>query len=473
MLAAVAAQHRRFLGLQDESRSKKATAAGLSGGRGMERGPTKRARLTGPGRGTRTEVGWEALVLSRRHISFSATSPPLDASCQVGGAGGRVGWESMVLSRRQTANATVIYEGEAARAALSSASIGGALAAAYSAGYVESWARASLNWRAACRLLDTSPFPVTVGPLLLVLTDRVTRLGLEPDGLGTWISALRSAVDQGRLGWNLDPLDERMVRILRRGLVKSFKGQNARGKKTGLGLALLGRMMDHSRETHTRAQQALLQMRVAHAGFLRTGEHAGSHKPNSRIPLRCGDVEFLVAEAALGQPGRVRFATTLEEVVGVRLSLHMAKTGHLDTPPQTVLIGRRADRWDVVEALWHHVQDKGGFSDASLPLFTLSGAEYRKELAAWLVRIGEDPAPFGGHSTRRGACNDALDDGVPLETVMKAGRWKSLAWAEYRELTPSAMRRLASVLPAAGVRPVSQTMVCLWELKAALKAGAE
>ena len=165
--------------------------------------------------------------------------------------------------------------------------------------------------------------------------------------------------------------------------------------------------------------------------------------------------------------GRVRFAPTLAEVVGVRLHLRMAKTGHLDTPPQVVLIGRRADQFDVVADLWHHVRQRGGFGNPTVPVFALGGAAYRQELAGWLGRIGVDPSLFGGHSTRRGACNDALDDGVPLDVVMKAGRWKSLAWAEYRGLTAAAMRRLAEVQPFANVSAVGPKMACLWDIKAA------
>ena len=441
MLAAVTAQHRRFMGLQEEASRKRAAPAGLGGGRGAERSQIGRPRLE--------------------------PSPGLHAQATLG-------WEELVRSKRQIANVAATFAGAAAQEALASADVGRALKDAYSPGYVESWARASLSWRAACKLMGHAPFPVRVSPLLLVLTDRVTRLGLEPGGLGAWLSALRAAVDQGRLGWGLDTLDERWVSMLRRGLTKRFKGQNARGQKAGLGLVLLGRMMDLRPEAggHTREEQeVLLQMRFAHAGFLRTGEHTGGGK-TVRPPLLCQDIEFLLSDALTEEPGRVRFAPSLQDVVGMRVTLRMAKTGHLETPPQVALIGRRSDRFDVVAEIWHHIQGKGGFSTPSLPLFGRTGAVYRRGMAVWLGKIGVDPDPFGGHSTRRGACNDALDDGVPLGDVMKAGRWRSLAWAQYRSLTPAAMRRIAAVRPTVGVHPVSPKMACLWEIKAALKAGS-
>ena len=89
-----------------------------------------------------------------------------------------------------------------------------------------------------------------------------------------------------------------------------------------------------------------LQMRLAHAGFLRTGEHGDGH-------LRVQDEEFLKEEdVARETPAVAPFVGERRDVVGVRLGVRNAKTGHTTAAPQEVLIGRRVDSADVGMALW-------------------------------------------------------------------------------------------------------------------------
>jgi len=258
------------------------------------------------------------------------------------------------------------------------------------------------------------------------------------------------------------------------GLIKSHKGQNARGQKKPLRLAHLAAMLA-ARGAGGRGQedQDLLQMRLAHAGFLRTAEHTEGK-------LRGVDVCFLVEEALVPRTGRVRFASTREEVVAVRLLLQMPKTGHLEVAPQEVLIGRRADELDVVGPLWDHCNRHGLLGTTRAVLTRLvsggeartevpvSGAQFRAAIGLAMEHAGLDATGFSGHSPRRGACNDALDAGVALATVMKAGRWKSMAWMGYRALTAASAREIALVLPQKALADASvsipyRMLMCLKE----------
>ena len=219
-----------------------------------------------------------------------------------------------------------------------------ALKAAYSAGYVGAWTRDTASYQLFCERMSLTPFPVQAMALMAYLADRVVRRGLEPAGLTASRSILRTAVTKGRLGWALDETDEALVAQMQRGLVKTYKGQNARGQKDPVTLFHLRLMMGQ----HASAQEAqdLLQMRLAHGGFLRTGEHANGK-------LLVGDVEFLTEEKP-GALGRVTICLR-ERIVGVCLKLRQAKTGHLETPPQEALIGRRSDALDVVGPLWDYM----------------------------------------------------------------------------------------------------------------------
>lgn len=373
------------------------------------------------------------------------------------------------LSKRQKARLQKEYPEGLALSLQPQQAVTEALKAAYSAGYVGAWARDTASYQLFCERMSLTPFPVQAMALMAYLADRVVRRGLEPAGLTASRSILRTAVTKGRLGWALDETDEALVAQMQRGLVKTYKGQNARGQKDPVTLFHLRLMMGQ----HASAQEAqdLLQMRLAHGGFLRTGEHANGK-------LLVGDVEFLTEEKP-GALGRVTICLR-ERIVGVCLKLRQAKTGHLETPPQEALIGRRSDALDVVGPLWdymvaHGLQSTGHESE---PLFTrldergrrtdkpCTSEQFRAAVAAWMKRIGSHGGNWGGHSLRRGACNDALDGGVPLEVVMKAGRWKSMAVMVYRRLTWAAMRVVAAVSPQETSRnegPLSRVYYALKE----------
>lgn len=399
-------------------------------------------------------------------------------------------WAEGLLTERQRANITRAYPPEAAAEirALGPA-VDAALRAAYTADYQQTWARELLSFEAFCQLLGVAPFPVQAMPLVTYLSDRVVRRGLAPTGLAATVSALRKGLEAERLGWSLDAQDEDMVTWLQRGFLQSHKGQNARGQKEPVHLALLAEMIASAERTPAGAEQEqlLLQMMLAHAGFLRTGEHAGGH-------LVVGDVEFLTEEevalgAAAAEAGvpsrRVRFAPSADDVVGLRLRLRVTKTGHTEQRPQEVLIGRRADaRLDVVGRLWEHFRRHGlGVVGCEQePVFArvdptgcrrgavaVTSAEFGDGVRWWLERVGRPASKSGGHSLRRGACNDALDAGVPLDMVMRAGRWKSMAWMDYRRLTAATMRALASVGPQKGVEPLGSAA---YRLLMTLKEGS-
>ena len=334
---------------------------------------------------------------------------------------------------------------------------------AYSPGYVAAWRRAARYYVAFCARIGASPYPVRAENLMMFLCDRVVRLKLEPSGLGSLLTSLRSSVELQRLGWSLDSLDDRVLSMVRRGLAKEYKGQNSRGAKEPFRLSHIDTCLSHSSRGcwAPRLQQAMLQAQLAHGGMLRTAEHTAGK-------LLVKDVEFLVSDG-VGGARTVQFHLGRPDLVGVRLTLRDAKTGHVSAKAQFALIGRRVDHMDVVGPLWDYFQAHGlyqGGHDAE-PLFcelspdgrrlatmSVSGGAFRRSLSEVLTLSGISAEGFGGHSPRRGGCNDLFDAGVPLDMVMKAGRWKSIVWMAYRELSPAAMRLMASVPAQRGVHPL-------------------
>ena len=400
-------------------------------------------------------------------------------------------WITGRLTPLQRRNVAQAYPPSAAVAILGAgALLDDVMTAAYAASTHDTMARETLNYEAFCTLARLVPYPVRVTPIMGFLLDRVVRRGLEPSGLTATLSILRKAVEVTRRGWEFDDTDKRMLAWVVRGLAVRYRGQNVRGQKDPLHLGMLVAMVRWAElEAHVVSaadRQLLLQMRLAHAGFLRTGEHCDGH-------LRVHDVEFLAEEdvaretpavAPVAGERRVRFAPERRDVVGVRLWVRNAKTGHTTAAPQEVLIGRRVDAADVVMALWDFMTGWGLFEPARQgeSLFVALGpdgrraeqrpttsAQFRVGVVAWVGRIGAPTAKMSGHSLRRGACNDALDAGVPLEIVMKAGRWKSMAWMGYRRLTAAAMRMIAAVQPQKGVTAVTGSGL---SLLLCLKAGS-
>jgi integrase len=71
----------------------------------------------------------------------------------------------------------------------------------------------------------------------------------------------------------------------------------------------------------------------------------------------------------------------------------------------------------------------------------------------WLAASGqvadaETMACYAAHSLRHGGCTDLLDSGVPLDTVMRQGRWKSAAWLIYKHTTEVTRSQLSLLAPA-------------------------
>ena len=379
-------------------------------------------------------------------------------------------WLGAAVPTRTARNVRRLYgaQGEAAewagsRAAEAMVLVHRAFEHAYTPGYIASWRRAGAYWCGFCERIATPPYPVVAQALVMFLCDRVVRLGLEPSGNAALLTALRSFVDIQRFGWGLDALDDRVLGMVQRGLAKDFKGQNARGAKEPFRLHHIETLLRRRDEGSwgPRQRQMLLQAQLAHGGMLRTAEHTAGK-------LLVGDVEFLV-ESDHGLTSTVSFRLGRADLVGVRLRLRNAKTGHAAAAPQTALIGRRHDELDVVGSLWDYFETHGlhapearqqplfceiGPSGARLSAHAVSGDSFRRGLAELLVAGGFPARDFGGHSPRRGGCNDLFDAGVPLEMVMKAGRWRSTAWMVYRELTPAAMRRMASAPPQRGLSPL-------------------
>ena len=343
-------------------------------------------------------------------------------------------------------------------------------AGAYSAGYVADWARTRRRYEEACDMLDVPAFPVSFAPLAAFVVDLVVHRKREPRSVKSRLTSLRKAVRLGRLGWGLDEADEGLLGMVVRGLCKSYKGQGARGQKEPLRLihieALLRLAESEGWGPAERLQ--LLQVQLAHAAMMRTSEHTG-------MALLAGDVQFLSMHG---------------NIVGVSLALRNSKTGKL-SGAQVVSVGRRADKFDVVRPLFEYMQGAGLFDPqrARAPLFCkgirdpvtgmgppVSDNDFRGLINLLTQRIGLDSPKFGGHSPRRGAANDAFDAGVPLDVIMRQGRWKSIAWMLYRRSTTAVMKFMAAIQPQTEAETMSASAanaVMLGILKEASDMDAE
>lgn len=333
-----------------------------------------------------------------------------------------------------------------------------AAAGAYSLGYRADWARTQMRYEACCRLSGHRPYPVSFIPLSTFLVDTVVNLKRSPTSMKSRLTSLKKAVTLSRKGWTLDAADHMLLGMIMRGLRKSHKGQGARGQKEPFRLSHIGLVMDRMQAGDSfLSSQELLQILLAHAGMLRTAEHTDGH-------LLASDIRFLEENGRLA---------------GVTLRLREAKTGK--EADQFVSIGVRQDRFDVVRPLLQYMTELGLLlpEKAHNALFrrangeAASNSDFRALVKRCTARLGLPPAGFGGHSLRRGSANDAFDAGIPLDVIMRQGRWKSTAWMVYRRSTTAVMRLMATMQPCSEAKAVAASTTVLTMLKQASDSAAE
>ncbi len=173
---------------------------------------------------------------------------------------------------------------------------------------------------------------------------------------------------------------------------------------------------------------------LAWAGFLRMGEVCWEEKD-----LRDGNQLFSAFKVTRQH---VRFSPNLDHV---QLTLPRSKT---DKEHESVVVHIAATEAPTcaVKALLDLFQHDP--QPASAPLFSFYGKAWSKPkliaaLKQSLTTAGYNPDTKHLHSFRKGAAQEALDNGVPPEGVQALGRWASEAYRLYCSSSPKRLWELS------------------------------
>ena len=307
-------------------------------------------------------------------------------------------------------------------------------------------AKIAAAWRDFNAFLNAARLPdgrITFAGLTRFYLYRIENMGLEPKGLHGWRSAFDNYTRAYGIQWSLTPAEESFLKDMVNGLIRTYKGQNARQPRRPFRLgdlkALVGLL--ENEPTEELASQ-VLQCGVAYYGALRTGEHTEGH-------LLFEHVEFQRKGAG---------PLTRETVTGVTIKIPDSKTGKLDALPQQTHFARVEGDADMVLRLWDHVQlyqRPGGGKEALFTRFDRDGRRTHEPVSyqmfvnsvrTLLVRAGVAGAgEVTSHSFRQGRAMDLHANGVPLETIRIVGRWKSDAVFTYLGSGPEIISSLAGV----------------------------
>ena len=218
------------------------------------------------------------------------------------------------------------------------------------------------------------------------------------------------------LGW-LDEAEGARLTLLERSL--RFDDYGAGRRKRPLVASLLAKLL-HLLDFEDPVQlQLAATLALGHDGLLRGGEIWSS--------LKRGDVLWH------------------EDGEGFGLSLGRTKTMRSGGP--TTITFRSASkvalsavnivrRW--MNSSWKRREDKDKLFPGFKRLeggFTIDEEEEEDKqiwiafFRGYLARLGWEPTEFAGHSLRAGGATDLFNSNMPLASIMKIGRWKSVAAA--------------------------------------------
>jgi hypothetical protein len=270
---------------------------------------------------------------------------------------------------------------------------------------------------------------------------------------GQYVSHVRSI--GGAAGWPdkqaPGSTQRAMLKNVLRGLKKAFPSASAPRQPVRLAhLEKIRTEMDRqvalSPGSRARIDFQWLALCVSHQLMLRASE---------LVNLAVGDVSQYDDTSSGGGKGLVvclRNTKTAREGQVFRVHLHA-----------------RADRFDCVSRVWALASGRasseplfdfrgylGGAATAAEGVFQNKQANIMTQVVRfWLAASGqvtdaETMACYVAHSLRHGGCTDLLDSGVPLDTVMRQGRWKSAAWLIYKHTTEVTRGQLSLL----AVRPI-------------------
>lgn len=339
-------------------------------------------------------------------------------------------------------------QGEAVRSTFSALNetIEDVIRQGYSEGYWKDMTRVTSSYEAYCEETAQPAYPVRFRTLLGFEIDYVTRRKLSPQSLDKLESLLHKVATLSERGWSLNTVETELLKIARRGLMKGYKGQNARGQAAGFHMSHCQMIDDQQQRQGASLQnrQDLLMVDVMNQGLLRAGEVEG---------IQLGHLSFIYNDE--------------HELLGASVRVADPKTDKTSTAGQTVFLAKRGDRRDTTGRLRRLADAITG--GARAPLFSVLGAAGRSSSTAvaypyileliqgWGKRVGLDGERVGGHSMRVGGANDLFNAGVPLDVVMKQGRWKSICWLVYKRGDANCLEFLRKAQPTGQARSVAAT----------------
>lgn len=327
-----------------------------------------------------------------------------------------------------------------------------AMKSGYSAGYFEDMGRALRDYSIWCEAAKMTGFPVTFASIAGFSTHKLMVLKHAVKTYEGWLSAFRRGCEFKGLQFVLPPRDEMAFSLLKRGLKIAAKrrGTGERKKLVRMtDIEAIYQAMIASGITRDN-ELLLLEMLLAHDGFLRTREHVDGN-------LRISDIIWITEVA--GEPAHQ------DNILGMEISLWDTKTGKREQEPQRVLIATREGPLCTVRRTWDHLREHGllAMTSAEGLFCTLNAAGNRQPakpmtyprfvegVRKWLLAAGRtDVHSYTGHSFRGGGFCDALDGGLPTDMAITQGRWKSNAWMRYRRLTYQMLDHLRRIRSLGG-----------------------
>lgn len=324
------------------------------------------------------------------------------------------------------------------------AQVMGTMKQGYSEGYWQDQDRAIRDYSIFCGSFGYEPWPAKFITMACYMLFCVLALGHAGTTIAKWRATFKTACDIKGLERAHEDGEERAFTLFNRGIAVIAKKQGT--QKKPMFLRDIERMRRGQVATAAapqgilsfEARHHLLQMLVAHAGFLRAAEHC-----NGRLRIR--DIKWVTREAG--------HYPTRDNIVAMDVAIWNSKTGKYDAEAQRVLIVRRTGddaQLDPITLAWDHCLRSNLLGmDSEEALFGevdelgrhvtgthVTYATFVDRVRSWLDAAGGYKAEeYAGHSFRAGGFCDALDQDVPLDVAIMQGRWKSSAWKRYRRVT--------------------------------------
>lgn len=303
------------------------------------------------------------------------------------------------------------------------------------------------SYEAFCKYHAVAPWPATFETLRTFIANKAFGNKLIPKGgqvkgktLETYLSALRSAHIDMHFPGDIFA-DPHLIRLCK-GATNIFP-RSPSSVKVPVTKVLLRRLLTTQAIAGEHSQDTLninAAITLAWAGFLRMGEFTWKDKEvlSSARFKRTRPTKSSVTPSASGDHFLFLLKTSKSDKDNKGVSIVIAATGQPDCPVyhMSMLMG------------WRNKSTRVTSHKDFTPLFALRNGLFSRHRVLRLLtercrRVGVDP--ILGHSFRRGAAQEAANNGLSQAEIMLLGRWSSdavkayykspgdqLLWLQYR-----------------------------------------